>query len=84
MAKMYCYLVVSKKRVLRVNTKDMPQVNPGEYAFKINLDIPDVYFDQAIPQVNIKVSPDHLVTAPIEATTQPFDNTDHYQVGTGG
>jgi len=70
MAKMMCYLVVDKKKVRRVNTKERPQVNPGEYAFKLNLDIPDAYFDRAIPQVNIKVSPDHLVTAPIETTTE--------------
>ena len=68
-----CWLTFTKKGVVSMNKQRVPSLSPGEFCVKINLEVPDAYFAQAIPQVNLKVSENSLMKAPIEATTEPVD-----------
>jgi hypothetical protein len=65
------YLVITRKGVKRLNTKLKPFLSKDEYAIKLNVTVPDAYFDQAIPVANLTVSEGSLVMAPIDVTTEP-------------
>ena len=66
-----CWLTFTKRGVVSMNKQRLPALRPGEFCVKINLTVPDIYFAQAIPQVNLTVAENSLMKAPIEATTEP-------------
>lgn len=57
------YLVFNEKRLLRFkNLKGgSPKLDSGEFAIKINLEIPKDFFEKYLPIANIKVNEENIL-----------------------
>lgn len=54
------YLVFDRHGAKRMR-KDRPALAPGEYAVRMNVTVPDAFFDRPIPVAKVEVSADaHL------------------------
>lgn len=58
------YLVVSQGGVHKMY-KGTPSLQPGQLAFRLNIEIPDEAFDQPFQNVNLTVGKDQLIKPPI-------------------
>lgn len=61
------YIIMTKSGVVDMR-KQIPKLNSGQVAVKINLEVSDLFFDRFVPEVNVSI-PDHNVIQPdIEVT----------------
>lgn len=75
-----CYLVFNKRGVLGLK-KNPPQLDRGEFAVRLKVDIPDTYFATAYPIVELTV-PESAVIAPVIEVmeTKPENPLDEVEI----
>ncbi len=68
------YLIVNQKKVLRMSKtrSGAPSVQNGEYAIKLNVEVPDAAFRRFIPEATVVVPEKGLIPpAPIVTVSTP-------------
>lgn len=63
------FAIITKKGIVGFRAKK-PSLSSGQIAVKLNLEVPDKFFDATIPVVNIIVPESHCLVPTIEAKTQ--------------
>lgn len=54
----FCYIVVTRNGIDRMNKRDVPQLKTGERVFKVAMEVPDEHFaPKTIPSVTLEVPP---------------------------
>lgn len=66
------YLIFDKSGI-REMRKRHPKLKAGEFAVKIEIEVDNVYFDQAIPTAKLKIDKGDIIRPPVDVTLQePF------------
>lgn len=65
------YLKFNKKRVTGINKNKMPPLQSGEYAIRLTVVVPEIYFTRAIPSAEIVVPEGAIMAAPVVTVEAP-------------
>lgn len=64
------YLIITKSGVQALR-KTRPQLNSGEVAVRLRLTVPDEFFERIIPDAEIIIPEEAVLTPPIEVGIEP-------------
>lgn len=63
------YLVFSSAGVHKMS-KNPPPLHSGEYAVCLNIEVPDQYFNAAIPKANLTLGEEQMISPPVTLDVQ--------------
>lgn len=66
------YMIFSRTRARRI-TKTHPQLNGNEIAIKLNLIIPDKFFDRFIPEIELTIPEEYVIEPKLVAQIIEMD-----------
>lgn len=61
------YIIMTKAGAVDMR-KQMPKLNSGQVAVKVNLEVSDLFFDRFIPEVNVSIPDRNVIQPDIEVT----------------
>lgn len=65
-----CYLVVSEDGVQKMNKSRKPDLKSGQRGFLVEIEVPDRFFDQAFPKVQISVDESQIMEPDADVQVQ--------------
>lgn len=63
------YLVFGETGVHKM-TKSAPSLHSGQHAVCLNIEVPDIYFNAAIPKASLTLGADQIITPPVTLDVQ--------------